>query len=124
LEILIPDQNIEKRLPLTASGGIEVGLDLESETVTYEIKIPLRQSEATPYAVSAPRGLVGIGLEVPVARGGNRIGGPGGGFGGGGRGGGGGFGDGGEGRPNLPRGAGAARGGGTSDFWTQVDLAH
>ncbi len=51
-----------------AATGITSGLSLEGGTMVLELKVPLAQTDATPYAVGARPGSVtgiGIGIETP-----------------------------------------------------------
>ena len=104
------------RLGVDDSAGLEVAIGVSrSNSLIYEIKVPLRESTEFRYAIGATKkNVIGVGLETPEidfetlrnemrARGGGRArAGMGGGRSGGGTGGGGGMGGGMRGRPEIP----------------------
>jgi hypothetical protein len=123
VEILGPGRDESARFRHEELKGVEVQLTRSPGGFVYELKVPLKKSEASPIAVEVPPpGIVGIGFEPGDAIGGmmgNRgMGGPTGGMGGmGGRGG----------MPGGPGGMGGGRGAmnGAEVFkaWLRVTLA-
>ncbi|MFB3131881.1 MAG: hypothetical protein ACE10K_05090 [Rhodothermales bacterium] len=107
------------RFPLGAVQGIDVMAKMNAGTLVYELRIPLRKSDAHAFAIGAEPGeVIGVGLETPeIDREAIQSGGRGGGRGGGGRGG---FGGGGGGRGG--RGAPPQRPD-PLKLWTTVELA-
>ena len=66
LEILGPGKDESERMLASEVKGIAIYLNNLMETIVYEIKIPLIQSEEHPCAVGAENGaLVGVGFEIP-----------------------------------------------------------
>ena len=66
LEILGPGKDESLKMPVEKAGGIEVKIDVASGMIVYEIKVPLLQSEESPFAINAkPGDLIGVRLETP-----------------------------------------------------------
>jgi hypothetical protein len=133
LEIRGPQEDQTRHLAISEAVGIDIRAQIEDGVLSYELKIPLLQSEKHPHAVGAgPGSSIGLGFITPsvdreammASRGGGGMGGSGGrgrgggrGAGGpGGRGGGrgGGMGDGGSPKDRLPSGL---------DVWIRTQLA-
>lgn len=66
LEILGPGKNDVRKISLTDIRGIRVGIDRQSDMLTYELKIPLALSETLPNAIGTlPGKTIGLGIEIP-----------------------------------------------------------
>ncbi len=130
LEIIKPGQDEPQLMRLSEARGIEIEVGDMEKGFVYEIKVPLHQNDAHPYAINVEKGKsVGVGFETvkfdPSELRAQR--GQGGGFGGGGRGGSGGGGLGG----GRGGGMGGGRGGGFNrpqppeqfKLWTKVTLS-
>lgn len=64
-ELIGPGKDERQRFPVTGAKGIVMKIETSSETLIYEIKIPLIQSEEYPYAIQAQPGqAVGVGFET------------------------------------------------------------
>ena len=127
LELTLPGEDEPKLMRVNEARGIEVEIGDMQDGLVYEVKIPLRQDAAHPYAVGVESGKpVGVGFETVKfdrqqlhgqgGRGGGGFGGGGrgGGFGGGRRGGMGGGRGGGFNRPQMPE---------QFKLWAKVRLA-
>jgi hypothetical protein len=136
--ILTSGKSTEREsLRLEEAGRIQAKIGDDNGVLVYEMKVPLRKSDAAPYAIGAkPGGIIGIGLQTPEFQwrdGGSGTGGgegrPGGGGGGswGGMGGRGGMGGGGMGGGRGRGGEAGMRGRGEMPkplkHWTTVELA-
>jgi len=122
LEVIWPEKDEMRRMPVEEAKGIEVKLGASSGVIVYELKVPILRSEQHPYAVEAKAGdSIGIGLEISQFKMSGMRRGMGGGMPGGGRGGMGGMGGRGGGmvmgggmRPQIPAGL---------KVWMKVQLA-
>jgi len=66
LEILGPGKADQRRIPLNKVKGIEVFIETASGLLVYELKVPLKQSEKSPYAIQTSAGdTIGVGFEMP-----------------------------------------------------------
>jgi len=65
LEILGPDKDDVRSLMLDYTPAIEVAVGDDEGTLFYELKVPLRVTPETPYAIGATPGAeIGVGLET------------------------------------------------------------
>ena len=66
VEILIPGQDLVHTVPFRELAGIQVRMDRQTDSLTYELRIPLKSGESFPYAVNAsPEQKIGLGIEIP-----------------------------------------------------------
>jgi hypothetical protein len=66
IEVIGPGEGDVRTVKAGEAGGIEVALGYVSGRLIYEIKVPLRRSEAHPYGIGwSGDGQVGIGFETP-----------------------------------------------------------
>jgi hypothetical protein len=71
LEILGPGKKDVARMPIQEALGIQVKASIDSGRIVYELKVPLRRTEKTPFAVGTGSDKnVTIGLETQDFRGG------------------------------------------------------
>ncbi|MFC2158889.1 hypothetical protein ACFLT9_13735 [Acidobacteriota bacterium] len=66
VEILIPGKDLVQTVPFRELAGIQVRMDRQSTSLTYELRIPLKSSKTYPYAVdSDPSHTISFGIEIP-----------------------------------------------------------
>jgi hypothetical protein len=135
LEIEGPGKDDHHRMTIAETGGIEARFHATNEFIVYELKVPLSDKGARPFAIGTKQGeKIGVGVETASAKSSEKPsegyggGGRGEGGGGGGEGGGGGFGGGGGRGRRGGRGGGGSRGssGGQGEpfkMWAKVQLA-
>lgn len=64
-ELIGPGKDERQKFTLGGAKGIEMKIDNSEESLVYEIKIPLYQSEGFPYAIQAQPGkVIGVGFET------------------------------------------------------------
>lgn len=65
-DLLGPGKNQRRLVDVTPDLGVEVALGLVGDAVVYELKVPLKKTDARPYAVGvAPGASIGIGIATP-----------------------------------------------------------
>ncbi len=65
LEIVGPGENDRRRMTMGEAGGIEVRSRRTSNVLVYEMKVPLSDEGAHPFAIGTkPGSLIGVGIEA------------------------------------------------------------
>jgi hypothetical protein len=66
LEILGPGEDQQQRCRVATLEGIEAKASLSNNTLVYELKVPIAQSDTHPFAIRAEQGQsIGVGIETP-----------------------------------------------------------
>ena len=64
-DVLGPGENQRRLVDLTPDMGIEMAYGYSEGEIVYELKIPLEQTSARPFAVRAARRPIGLGVATP-----------------------------------------------------------
>jgi len=67
-DLLGPGKNQRRLIDVTPELGVEMASGLQENAVIYEIRLPLKKTDAHPYAVNAgPGATIGLGIATPEA---------------------------------------------------------